>query len=121
MPGESSLIAAFDWRQLNGGGGGSRVKPFFGLFSAFATILAVVAGLTLAGASAYGDLYANVFRKKTNVKDFQRRKSLRPAGRDAYPEACFEKSVRTSPLWCGPGYLPSPRAAPLIILHVISL
>ncbi|MFQ7388656.1 MAG: sodium:solute symporter family transporter [Escherichia sp.] len=41
-------------------------QPFLGFISAvaFATILAVVAGLTLAGASAVShDLYANVFKR----------------------------------------------------------
>lgn len=52
---------------------------FLGFISAvaFATILAVVAGLTLAGASAVShDLYANVFKKaRPNVKSCGYRKS----------------------------------------------
>ncbi len=44
---------------------------FLGFISvAFATILAVVAGLTLAGASAVShDLYANVFRKGATERE----------------------------------------------------
>lgn len=62
---------------------------FLGFISAvaFATILAVVAGLTLAGASAVShDLYANVFRKgATEREELKVSKNHRPgAGRDRH-------------------------------------
>lgn len=58
------------WRRFTANAVGGNL--FLGFISAvaFATITAVVAGLTLAGASAVShDLYANVFRKGATERE----------------------------------------------------
>ncbi|SUG07407.1 Sodium:solute symporter family protein [Salmonella enterica subsp. enterica serovar Pullorum] len=87
---------------------------FLGFISAvaFATILAVVAGLTLAGASAVShDLYANVFRKGATEREELKVSKITVLVLGVIAiilGVLFE--IRTSPLWWAWRLL-SPRAA----------
>ena len=94
-------------------------QAFLGFISAvaFATILAVVAGLTLAGAAALShDIYVHVFRGGTRQREggaARSRAARRSCWRSSRSCSASPSRVRTSPTWSGsPLRSPPARTSP---------